>query len=138
VLFLGGWQGPGAQDFPTLGAVYFVAKSFAAYFLLVWARATLPRMRIDRMLDFCWKVLTPAMIVLIGAIAVTDRALADSPFWLRQGALLGVNVIVAAAAIALLGRRPHTHPLAPSPSAGVPRERGKGSGAGGEAGETAA
>jgi NADH-quinone oxidoreductase subunit H len=138
VLFLGGWQGPGAQDFPTLGAVYFVAKSFAAYFLLVWVRATLPRIRIDRMLDFCWKVLTPAMIVLIGAIAVADRALADSPFWLRQGALLGVNVIVAAAAIALLGRRPHPHPLAPSPSAGIPRERGKGSGAGGTAGETAA
>ncbi len=111
VLFLGGWQGPGAKEYPTLGAVYFVAKSFAAYFLLVWVRATLPRVRIDQMLDFCWKVLTPAMIALIGAVALVDRALADSPFWLRQGALLGVNVLVAAIAVVLLGRRPHSHPL---------------------------
>jgi NADH-quinone oxidoreductase subunit H len=110
VLFLGGWQGPGADQYPTLGAVYFVVKSFAAYFLLVWARATLPRMRIDRMLDFCWKVLTPVMLVLIGAMAVIDRALADSPFWARQGALLGVNVLVAAGAVALLGRSAHPSP----------------------------
>jgi NADH-quinone oxidoreductase subunit H len=116
VLFLGGWQGPGASRYPTLGALYFVLKSFAVYFLLVWARATLPRIRIDRMLDFSWKVLTPAMLALIATLAVADRALADSPFWIRQAALLGANVLVAAGAVALLGRfaHPHSHPPIPS------------------------
>jgi NADH-quinone oxidoreductase subunit H len=106
VLFLGGWQGPGAAEYPTLGAVYFAGKAFAAYFLLVWVRATLPRVRIDQMLDFSWKVLTPLMIVLIGALVLVNRALADASFWIRNGALLGVNVVIAAVVIALLSR-PH-------------------------------
>jgi NADH-quinone oxidoreductase subunit H len=122
VLFLGGWQGPGAAQFPTLGALYFAIKSFAGYFILVWVRATLPRVRIDQMLDLCWKVLTPAMIVLVGAMVIVNRALADSSIWIRNGALLGVNVLVAAGMLALLSRpHPRPHPL-PLPKMG----RGRG------------
>jgi NADH-quinone oxidoreductase subunit H len=110
VLFLGGWQGPGAAEYPTLGALYFAGKAFMGYFLLVWARATLPRIRIDQMLDFCWKVLTPAMIALIGALVMVNRVLAESPIWIRGGALLGVNVIVGAVVISLLSR---SHPQTP-------------------------
>ncbi len=117
VLFLGGWQGPGAAEYPTLGALYFAGKSFMGYFLLVWARATLPRIRIDQMLDFCWKVLTPAMIVLIGALVMVNRVLTESPIWIRGGALLGVNVIVAAGVISLLSR---SHPQTPVGAHGRP------------------
>jgi NADH-quinone oxidoreductase subunit H len=131
VLFLGGWQGPGAEEYPTLGAVYFAVKSFCGYFLLVWARGTLPRIRIDQMLDFCWKVLTPAMIALVGLVVVVNRALADSPAWARYAALLAVNLAVAFGAVALLGRRPRPHPLAPPPGQG----QEKGAGVGDEAGE---
>jgi NADH-quinone oxidoreductase subunit H len=134
VLFLGGWQGPYAAEFPTLGALYFAVKSFAAYSLLVWARATLPRIRIDQMLDFCWKVLTPAMIVLIAAVALIDRGLADSPFWIRQASLLGANVLVAFISIALLSRRSGPNPQKTSSFFRPVPGEGTGAGGMGEAG----
>jgi NADH-quinone oxidoreductase subunit H len=112
VLFLGGWQGPGAAQFPTLGAIYFAAKTFLCYFLLVWARATFPRIRIDQMLNFCWTVLTPMMLMLICAVVLVNRALADSTILLRAAALLGANILVGFSTLALFGRRmrrPHPH-----------------------------
>jgi NADH-quinone oxidoreductase subunit H len=105
VMFLGGWQGPGAAQYPTLGAAYFLAKSFLCYFLLVWARATFPRIRIDQMLNFCWTVLTPMMLVLVCALVLVNRALADSTVWIRTAALLGTNLVVGFSTLALLGRR---------------------------------
>jgi NADH-quinone oxidoreductase subunit H len=105
VLFLGGWQGPGAARYPTLGAVYFLIKTFLSYFLLVWARATLPRIRIDQMLNFCWTVLTPMMLALVCAVVLLNRALMDYPLWLRTGVLLGANGLVALSTLVLLGRR---------------------------------
>ncbi|MBN1439338.1 MAG: NADH-quinone oxidoreductase subunit NuoH [Anaerolineales bacterium] len=135
VLFLGGWQGPGAEEHPTLGALYFVLKAFGVYSLLVWARGTLPRVRIDRMLDFCWKVLTPAMIVLVGTVAVVGRALAENPGWVRTAALCGANLLIAGAAAALLGRRPR--PRRDPHACGALRQTGQGRG-GGEAREGSA
>lgn len=62
VLFLGGWDGPFAQDVPVLGVVYLVIKSLAVYFLGMWMRATLPRFRIDQLMEFNWKFLVPLSI----------------------------------------------------------------------------
>ncbi len=106
VMFLGGWQGPGAAQYPTLGAAIFHRqKAFLCYFLLVWARATFPRIRIDQMLNFCWTVLTPMMLMLVCAVVLVNRALADYAVWLRTGALLGANVLVGLSTLALLGWR---------------------------------
>ena len=73
VLFLGGWRGPGAEQFPLLGVLYFTLKSFAGYFVVVWIRVTLPRIRIDHMLDFNWKFLIPLMLAVIVVTAVLDK-----------------------------------------------------------------
>ncbi len=43
VLFLGGWRGPGAGQYPLLGVVYFMIKAFAGYFLVILMRSALPR-----------------------------------------------------------------------------------------------
>jgi NADH-quinone oxidoreductase subunit H len=54
VLFLGGWDGPILPGF-----FWFVGKAFFFMFLMVWLRGTFPRLRVDQMMSFCWKVLLP-------------------------------------------------------------------------------
>jgi NADH-quinone oxidoreductase subunit H len=63
VLFLGGWRGPGAETFPILGMVYLFAKSLLVYFVTIWLRLTVPRIRIDQLMDFNWKLLVPVALV---------------------------------------------------------------------------
>ena len=66
-LFLGGWQIPGvaprAQEASTwlqiLGVFLFLLKSWALIFVVVWVRWTLPRVRIDQLMNLCWKWLVP-------------------------------------------------------------------------------
>jgi NADH-quinone oxidoreductase subunit H len=76
-VFLGGWQGPFVDQYPILGIVYFTVKSAIVLFLFMWVRATYPRLRIDQMMTFCWKVLVPVslVVVLISAVGakVTDN-----------------------------------------------------------------
>jgi NADH-quinone oxidoreductase subunit H len=81
-IYLGGWRGPGAEEFPLLGLVYFLLKTFAMYFIFVWIRGTLPRVRIDQLLDFNWKFLVPITLILILVVAVVQKALpADMNEW---------------------------------------------------------
>jgi NADH-quinone oxidoreductase subunit H len=58
-LFLGGYWGPFVDRLPVLGPFYLIAKVVGLLFLMIWLRATLPRMRYDRLMAFGWKVLLP-------------------------------------------------------------------------------
>jgi len=49
-IYLGGWRGPGAVEYPLLGLVYFLLKTLFIYLVLIWVRGTLPRVRIDQLL----------------------------------------------------------------------------------------
>lgn len=65
-LFLGGWRGP---LLPPI--VWFFLKTYAIIFFYMWVRWTLPRFRVDRLMAFSWKVLTPlafANIIITGLI----------------------------------------------------------------------
>jgi len=72
-LFLGGWKAP----FPFLpdtgiwSAFWFFLKVSAIVFLTFWVRGTLPRVRIDQLMELGWKVLLPAgllCVTLVGLI----------------------------------------------------------------------
>lgn len=100
ILYLGGWRGPGAEQYPILGVIYLMAKSSIGYFIVMWVRSTLPRIRIDHMLDLNWKVLTPISLALLIATAVLDKLFAETT--LRVPALLAGNLVVLALSWVLL------------------------------------
>ncbi|MBI5830034.1 MAG: NADH-quinone oxidoreductase subunit NuoH [Chloroflexi bacterium] len=104
VLFLGGWQGPFAKEVPVLGIVYFLLKSFGMYFIVIWVRSTFPRIRIDHLHAFNWKVLVPVSLAAVVLTALVDKLvttyLPGAGDVVRATALLAANVIVV---LALLG-----------------------------------
>lgn len=53
-LFLGGWQGPLLPP-----VLWFLIKVYGTVFLLMWFRWTFPRVRVDQLMGFAWKILTP-------------------------------------------------------------------------------
>jgi NADH-quinone oxidoreductase subunit H len=78
-LFLGGLVVAGAYislDW-VAGVVWFMAKTYVFVFTFVWMRGTLPRVRIDQLMDFAWKWLLPAsllnLFVTAAAIVVVSK-----------------------------------------------------------------
>jgi NADH-quinone oxidoreductase subunit H len=69
-LFLGGWNAP----LPFLEFLpswfWFFSKLFLMIFLFIWLRATLPRLRIDQLMNFSWKFLIPASFVTLLSVAL--------------------------------------------------------------------
>ncbi len=59
-LFLGGWHGPWLP-----GWVWFLLKSYLWVFVGMWIRWTLPRVRIDQLMDLGWKFLFPVSVANI-------------------------------------------------------------------------
>ncbi len=106
VLFLGGWQGPYAQQVPWLGVIYFIIKASIPYFIVILMRAALPRIRIDHMLDLNWKFLVPVALADVVVTIVTDKLVQEylpgaGPAG-RAGLLFLANVLLAAVVLWIL------------------------------------
>lgn len=104
-VFLGGWQGPFVDQVPILGVVYFFGKAMFMFFVLAWIRATFPRVRVDQMMDLCWKVLVPLALLLFMLVAIVLKLNLGAIHPVAEGAaLLVVNIIVIALGTWLMGR----------------------------------
>lgn len=94
-LFLGGWQAPiaGLQFVPSY--VWFFAKLSILLFVFIWIRGTLPRTRVDQVMNFAWKFMLPMAFTCVVAAAV----------WHYQGRAFGgwlwSLLVIAAVYIAL-------------------------------------
>ncbi|MHC1740546.1 MAG: NADH-quinone oxidoreductase subunit NuoH [Anaerolineaceae bacterium] len=104
LLFFGGWRGPGAEQFPLLGLLYMILKTIFVYMLMMLVRGTLPRLRIDQMMDFTWKVMTPLMMCLLVGVIIVDRVTFGAAVWLRVGAFLALNLVCGYVTLLLLGK----------------------------------
>jgi len=75
-LYLGGYLGPFIDKLPWLGPIYMIIKIVFLLGVMIWVRATWPRIRYDRLMAFGWKILLPLSLV-ITFITATGIVLAD-------------------------------------------------------------
>ncbi len=101
-LFLGGWRGPFVEQAPILGVVYLFIKAFFVYYVIMWVRYSFPRLRIDQMLNFCWKFLTPLALVLLIVTAILDKVLAGAATSVYILSNLGANLVIAWVTVQIL------------------------------------
>ena len=69
ILFLGGWQSPAMPFTGTLQMIvsllWFLTKTTLVIWVIFWIRGTYPRLRIDQLMSFGWKILVPASFINI-------------------------------------------------------------------------
>src|SRR3990172_8747262 len=63
-LFLGGWSAWGLEEWVP-GWLLFLSKLYLVFFLFIWTRGTLPRLRIDQLMAFAWKFLLPLALLYV-------------------------------------------------------------------------
>jgi len=75
-LFFGGWYVPFLTENPvalSLAPLVFMIKTYIGIFVMMWARGSLPRIRVDQLLAFAWKVLIPVSLVWVVIWACIQR-----------------------------------------------------------------
>lgn len=98
IVFLGGWNFPMGNEWGWGWqlALTFI-KSALFIFFIFWVRSTVPRLRIDQLMTFCWKILLP--LSLIQVVANGFILVYDGPYWLLSltsgvGAILLIAIII--------------------------------------------
>src|SRR5437868_13929156 len=98
-LFFGGWSLFGLERFPVVSILILLVKMAFFLFLFIWIRATLPRIRYDRLMRLGWQLLLP-LAVLNVIISATVVAL-GWPWWING--LAGLAIV--AGVLVLVRRR---------------------------------
>jgi NADH-quinone oxidoreductase subunit H len=102
-LFLGGWHAPGRALEFIPSYIWFFAKLSVLLLVYVWVRGTLPRTRIDQIMNFAWKFMLPMAFTCVIAAAVWHYAGRGLRGWLWS--LFVIAVVYTALSIALDTRR---------------------------------
>jgi NADH-quinone oxidoreductase subunit H len=96
ILFFGGYRFFGLEQVnPFLAVAVILFKAMAGYWVIMWIKYTLLRIRIDHMLAFNWKFLTPLAFVLLMVTAFMNALLADAPGWLYVSGMFLSNFVLA-------------------------------------------
>ena len=93
LLFLGGWNWPGGNEVgAALQVVWTILKASGFILFFMWMRGSMPRLRIDQLMAFCWQVLLPfafLQIIINGLVLVYEW-----PDW-TLGVLSGIAALAA-------------------------------------------
>ncbi len=93
-----------------LGLFILIFKGALIFFVFMWLRATLPRLRIDQLLNFNWKFMVPLTLVILLTVALLDRLMMDlvpgmtEESWVRAAVHLASNLVIGFAGLEVLRR----------------------------------
>lgn len=97
-LFLGGWHAPLEWLTWIPSYAWFFLKLLAIIALFIWVRGTLPRLRIDQLMNFAWKFMLPMALINLLAAGVWHYLEPGLARWLVSSLLvLGPYFLLARA-----------------------------------------
>ena len=106
LLFLGGWRWPAMPldglAHSTLSLAWFLVKTALVIWLIFWIRGTFPRLRIDQLMSFGWKLLVPLSFLNIIATAVV--LFYGWPLW----SLTVISLLLLGGTVYIIIRNPGT------------------------------
>lgn len=88
-LFLAGWKGP---LLPPL--LWFLIKVFGVFTVIVWVRATVPRLRVDQVMAFAWKCLLPLALINLLITGIQVLVWPETLPWAVVFANLAIMVVL--------------------------------------------
>jgi len=96
IMFFGGYRFFGLEKVsPFLAIAILLAKALVGYWIIMWVKYTLLRIRIDHMLAFNWKFLTPLAFTLIVVTAVMNALLSGLGTWIYVLGMFLSNILIA-------------------------------------------
>lgn len=94
ILFFGGYRFFGLEQVsPFLAILILIIKAMLGYWVIMWVKYTMMRIRIDQMLSFNWKFLTPLSFALLLVTALMNALLVSAPTWLYILGMFLANVV---------------------------------------------
>ena len=92
-LFLGGWTAPFSFLTFIPSYVWFFLKLVALICLFIWVRGTMPRVRMDQLMNFAWKFMLPLAMMNIVAAAAWKFTPTLAIKWLASAAIILIGYI---------------------------------------------
>ena len=106
-LFFGGYHLWPMDGLPILAPVIFILKVFLMLCFMIWIRATLPRIRYDRLMQFGWKVMIPLALLAVAWTAVSivvGDALGGAAYPFISGIVFVLVLLIGALALRKMSR----------------------------------
>jgi len=88
-LFLSGWRGPLLPPW-----LWFLVKVILVFFVIVWIRTTVPRLRIDQLMALAWKFLFPLALINLLITAVEILAWPEVSLWVFVPVNFAVMIVL--------------------------------------------